>query len=136
MESTSNTAKFIKPTGGKITSRFGYRTDPKTKEKKQFHNGVDFAVPVGTKIIAPADGFVAGSGTNDMGGLQLFISHPGGYVSGFAHLSKVLVSPGVKVLQGQPVALSGNSGAHTTGPHLHYTLKKNGKHINPLDLLT
>ena len=126
-------AQFIKPVQFPYSEKFGERIDPLDKSKKQFHNGVDFAAPYGSKVYAPADGIIV-TGNSEAGGLQLFIVHRDGYVSGFAHLSKLIAGKGDTVKQGQLIALTGNSGAHTTGAHLHYTLKKNNQYINPINL--
>lgn len=110
-----------------ITSPFG-------KRGSEFHNGVDLHAPMGTAVIAPFDG-VAFLSVNKDGGNQLVIQHDNGYHTGYAHLSKRMVSHGEKVKQGQLVAATGNSGAHTTAAHLHFTVTdKTGKKVNPLEV--
>lgn len=110
-------------TGGSITQRL-------TPE----HNGLDIAVPVGTRVQSPADGKVLKvyQDEENGGGLSMLVQFDNGYVGGFAHLSKTNYQPGQEVTQGQTLALSGNSGWHTTGAHLHYTLTDpDGKKVDP-----
>lgn len=116
--------KGVTPVKGTVTSRFGVRSSG-------FHNGTDIAVPVGTKVRSPWRGTVSEVYTNSAGGRQVIINHPNGYRTGYAHLSDALVSDGQKVRRGQVIAKSGNSGTHTTGPHLHFTLRKDGELVDP-----
>lgn len=117
------------PVTGKITSKYGYRTHPITGAQT-LHNGVDIGVPVGTRVRAPWPGTVKSVYSNAAGGKQIIITHSNGYTTGYAHLSQQVVSTGEKVEAGQLVALSGNTG-NTTGPHLHFTLRKNGELVDP-----
>lgn len=113
-------------TGGKntrITSQ--YRTAHRPK-----HDGIDIAADIGTPIYAVEDG-VFTSNWHDGGGLQGFVAGESGYTYGVAHLSKALVKSGQKVKKGTKIALSGNSGANSSGPHIHFGMRKNGVRINP-----
>lgn len=121
--------KFLLPQG-RVTSKYGYRIHPITGKRK-FHNGIDLAMPVGTRINAPCNGEVIKVWENATGGLQMQVKC-GDYTFGFAHLSKILVKSG-EVKRGDLVALSGNSGA-STGAHLHMTVRFEGKLIDPLTL--
>lgn len=112
----------------RITSRFGFRIHPITGEGNS-HSGIDIAVPVGTQIYAPEDGYVKKSYENAIGGKQMIIAHPNGYDTGYAHLSTQLPE-GTKVKKGDKIALTGNTG-RSTGPHLHFTLRKDGRRIDP-----
>lgn len=91
------------------------------------HNGIDFGLPVGSKIIAAQDGVVLGTGNTDDAcsgasyGRWVLIKHPNGLSSLYAHLSKTLVTTGQTVQRGENIALSGNTG-YSTGPHLHFTV--------------
>lgn len=85
---------------------------------KGYHTGVDFAVPIGTDIIAVADGKIENANWGKAYGVQLVQSVPGGWVI-YAHLSKALVKPGDMVVKGQHIGESGNSG-NSSGPHLHF----------------
>jgi len=121
---TAATIKYIFPFIGnfKVGSGFGYRIHPITK-LKAFHNGVDIGMPIGTSIVSPSAGKVVYVGKNDIGGNQLKIHHEG-ISTGYAHLDKILVKVGDAVTTGQVVAKSGNTG-RSTGPHLHFTVRKN-----------
>ena len=115
----------------RITSRFGSRIHPIKRIRRQ-HNGVDYACPVGTPVHAVASGVVTRRGWDPFGGgWRIWIKHAGGYESAYLHLSRFAVQQGQRVSQGQVIGYSGNSGG-STGPHLDYRLKKNGKYINPL----
>jgi len=121
--------KFLAPLRGRITSKFGNRVSPHTG-LVAFHNGVDIAAPTGSQIVSPDSGVIAQVYTTDRGGLQTTIDHPNGYRSGYAHLSKVYFGPGASVSQGKLIAESGSSG-QVTGPHLHFTWKKNDVYQDP-----
>jgi murein DD-endopeptidase MepM/ murein hydrolase activator NlpD len=114
-----------------ITSLFGYRTHPIFK-RKQLHEGVDFAAPIGTNIYAPGDGVISNISYNGGYGRILRISHGFGYVTKYAHLQKIYVKKDQHVKRGDLIATVGNSGL-STGPHLHYEVYKNGKLQNPID---
>lgn len=103
-------------------SPFGYRKDPITGQKK-FHHGIDVALPVGTPLVAPADGKVVHKGSGDSGGNVLIMQHgPKDFIV-FYHLQKPsALKVGDSVKQGQVVAYSGNTG-RSTGPHLHMELR-------------
>lgn len=126
----TDTTKPINPVIGKITSKFGKRTAP-TAGASTTHNGVDVAVPVGTRIRAPWDGTVLDTYSNAAGGTQMIVTHPNGYRTGYAHLSGYIKRKGENVKAGEGICLSGNTG-HTTGPHLHFTLTDpHGGKIDP-----
>lgn len=113
------------PVNGRISSKFGYRIHPVTGQTQVLHNGTDLAVPVGTPVIAPANGVVDAIWNNSGGGIQLRILHNDNkFITGYAHLSQYAsgIYKGAKVKKGQVVALTGNTGS-STGPHLHLTLK-------------
>lgn len=113
-----------------ISSFFGNRFHPILKRRK-FHEGLDFAAPVGTKIYAPGDGVVKSVAFSGGYGRVIKIDHGFGYKTLYAHLYKVKVKVGDKVKRGQVIATIGNSGL-STGPHLHYEVLKDGKHVNPI----
>lgn len=120
-DAQSSLADWLKPVFTKISSPFGYRTNPVTNEH-QFHNGVDLPTPVNTKVKSPMSGIVEKVYNNPAGGNQLIIKHDNGYTTGYAHLTKATVKVGDRVKQGDTIALSGNTG-RSTGPHVHFTLK-------------
>ncbi|SDN40954.1 Peptidase family M23 [Desulfonauticus submarinus] len=120
----------IWPTQGWISSGFGYRISPFTGQR-EFHKGLDISGPVGTPIIAPADGVVVFYGVNGGYGLSLLIDHGNGITTRYAHLQKAVVKKGERVKRGEIIAYMGNSG-RSTGPHLHYEVRINGVPVNPL----
>lgn len=119
----------IRPTGGWITSGFGYRSSPFTG-LKEFHKGIDIANRKGTPVIATGDGLVAFAGRKGFLGNMLVIDHGHGMVTRYAHLSKISVKRGAKVHRGDTVGAIGASG-RSTGPHLHYEVLLNGVPVNP-----
>ena len=121
---------FIKPiSGGRLTSRFGRRTSP-TRGASSNHKGVDWGIPRGSSVVASSGGTVTKAGWGGGYGYVVYIRHPGGAETRYAHLNKVLVSAGQTVKQGQKIALSGNTGI-STGPHLHFELRLNGTPVDP-----
>lgn len=122
---------WLQPVTAKITSKFGYRTDPKTGKQNAFHNGIDLSVPIGTPIKSPMDGVVSLVNSGGDGGNQIVIRHTNGYFTGYAHLSKQLVKKGDVVKRGDVIGLSGNTGK-STAPHLHLTMTDpSGAKIDP-----
>lgn len=95
------------------------------------HRGVDFAVPVGTPVLAVGDGEVMVSKRDGAAGNYVAIRHGRQYMTRYMHLKKLLVKPGQKVKRGDRIALSGNTG-RSTGPHLHYEVWINQQAVNPL----
>jgi len=118
---------FINPVIAKITSKFGKRIAPKPGAST-YHSGVDLATPLGTDILCPADGVVGMVGNDSLNGNYLKVVHDNGYITGYAHLNKVLVKKGDKVYQNDLLAETGKSGM-ATGPCLHFTLRQ-GKNMN------
>lgn len=114
-----------------VTSPYGLRTDPFTKKKVR-HNGLDLKAYY-EPAYAMMFGKVINVGRDKRSGLYVTLRH-GDFTVSYCHLSKVAVSKGICVRPGAIIALTGNSG-RSTGPHLHLTLKKDGKNINPAILL-
>ncbi len=111
---------------GRITSSFGNRTHPITRETS-LHNGIDIAAPVGTDVLSPATCKVMSISTHRTGGLTLILGDIENSVRyGFCHLDSIEVAEGDIVKAGDVVAKSGNTG-RSTGPHLHYSVKTAGK---------
>ena len=118
----------------RITSLYGRRIDPITGKVGAFHSGIDFGVPMGTPLIAVEDGTVTKAVEMTTSyGYHIIIAHEG-FSSLYAHGSKLLVKEGDTVTKGQVVMLSGNSG-RSTGPHLHFEIRINGKTVNPYPYL-
>ena len=118
------------PTGGWVTSGFGWRVSPFTG-KREFHKGLDISAPAGTPIYAPSRGVVAFIERDPAYGLVLNLTHGTGLVSSYAHLQRVSVKPGQSVQRGEVVAYIGDSG-RSTGPHLHYEVRISGIPVNPM----
>lgn len=126
---------YIKPiSGGRISDGFGSRPAV-FKGMSTYHGAVDWATPTGTSVVASCGGTVTFAGWKGSYGNVIFITHPDGRETRYAHLSKVLVSKGDYVSQGQKIALSGNTGA-STGPHLHFEMRIGGKAVNPLKYIS
>ena len=114
--------------GARLSSPFGSRKHPILGFTKH-HNGTDFAAPTGTPIMASGNGTVIKAGWCGNGGNCVRIRHNSSYTTGYGHLSKFATKTGRRVRQGQIIGYVGNTGM-STGPHLHYTVKYNGKFIN------
>jgi murein DD-endopeptidase MepM/ murein hydrolase activator NlpD len=116
----------------RIGSYFGYRMDPFYKVRK-FHEGMDFSAAVGTEVYATGNGLVTNAGRDVEGGYgnEVRIDHGYNYRTVYAHLSRVFVKPGQKILRGQIIGYVGNTGK-STSPHLHYEVRKNGVPVNPI----
>ena len=120
--------------GARLSSNFGMRKHPISGYNKM-HKGVDFAAPTGTPIYAGGNGVVEYVGNNGGYGKYIRIKHNNDYKTAYAHLSKYQkgISKGVRVNQGEVIGYVGNTG-NSTGPHLHYEIIYQNKHINPLKM--
>lgn len=120
--------------GARISSNFGMRKHPISGFNKM-HKGVDFAAPIGTPIYAGGNGIIEYVGRNGGYGNYIRIRHNNGYKTAYAHLSSYNkgISKGVRVSQGDVIGYVGSTG-NSTGPHLHYEIIYQNKHINPLKL--
>lgn len=119
---------YVKPlSGGRFTSGYKWRWGRQ-------HKGVDWACPIGTAIMASSGGKVVQAGWSSGYGYCITLSHPDGRRTRYAHLSKILVSVGQSVAQGQKIALSGNTG-RSTGPHVHFEIIINGSQVDPMKYL-
>jgi murein DD-endopeptidase MepM/ murein hydrolase activator NlpD len=113
-----------------VTSYYGYRVHPITGAK-DYHKGIDIAVPVGTDIHAGHDGTVTFAGNSAGYGNVVVVEDDNGVVTKYAHCDSLLVSEGQRVNRGDIIAKSGNTG-DSTGPHLHMEVLKDGNYLNPL----
>lgn len=113
-----------------VSSNFNPRRLHPVLKTVRPHNGVDYAAPVGTPIMAAGDGRVVASAYNNLNGHYVFIQHANNIVTKYLHLSKRLVSKGEKVRQGEAIGRLGGTG-RVTGPHLHYEFVVDGVHRNP-----
>lgn len=125
---------WINPVEGVITSACGTRENP-ILHKEELHDGLDIAVAEGTAVLAVKSGTVTEVRTSATYGRLLKFQTTDGYEVIYAHLSEVLVKKGEKVKQGQVVAKSGNTGL-STGPHLHYGIYRDGKLLDPMDMIS
>tara|TARA_B100000401_G_scaffold84040_1_gene53269 strand:- start:2369 stop:3643 length:1275 start_codon:yes stop_codon:yes gene_type:complete len=120
--------------GARLSSGYGMRKHPILGYNKK-HQGVDFAAPTGTPIMAAGTGHIEYVGNNGGAGKYIRIKHLNGYKTAYAHLSKYAsgISKNVKVNQGQTIGYVGSTGL-STGPHLHYEVWFNGERINPMTM--
>jgi len=124
----SEDTSWINPVVGRISSPSGLRDNP-VNGTREFHDGVDIAIPVGTPIVAPQDGYVIATGYSQSFGRFLRLCH-GQYKTFFAHLSSVPLPVGERVGQGDRIAYSGNTG-WSTAPHLHFGVFRGGQFVDP-----
>ena len=125
---------FANPAPGKqITSLFGNRIDP-FFGRLAMHPGVDFREKPGTEVVATGAGIITFAGPMGGYGIMVEIDHGNGITTRYGHLTKVLVKKGDKVKEGGLIALSGSTG-RSTGPHLHYEVRRNSQPVDPLRFL-
>jgi murein DD-endopeptidase MepM/ murein hydrolase activator NlpD len=125
----------ISPSTGHLSSLFSKNRRHPVLRISRPHEGIDIAAPVGEPILAPAAGKVVFAGNQPGGyGLTVEIDHGYGYLTRFAHASRILVRAGEMVERGQTIAEVGATGL-TTGPHLHYEVEVNGVPVDPLDFI-
>jgi murein DD-endopeptidase MepM/ murein hydrolase activator NlpD len=124
----------IKPADGPYGDKFGMRWHPILKIRRM-HSGIDILVNTGTPVYAPGDGVISFVGRRGGYGKVVEIDHGFGYTTLYAHLSRFLVRKGQKVKRGEKIALSGNTGRLSTGPHLHYEVRYHGVPLNPRNFI-
>ncbi len=121
------------PAKGFITSRYGMRADPFSGHP-QFHNGLDIGAAEGATVRAAREGTVSESGSSEILGKYLVLSHPGGWETVYGHLSSIRVTLGQEVGAGQEIGAVGRTG-RATGSHLHFEVRKKGSTTDPFPLL-
>jgi murein DD-endopeptidase MepM/ murein hydrolase activator NlpD len=124
---------FIYPIRGRFTSPYGWRQDP-ISGVRRFHSAIDLAAPIGTPVKAAMDGRIQTVGFNATYGKYIIMTHGNNYQTMYAHLNLVSVQQGAVLSQGSKIGEVGNTG-YSTGPHLHFSIYKNGRALNPLDFL-
>ncbi len=124
---------FMHPVQGRISSFFGERADPFTGVPN-YHNGVDIVNKPGTSILAAMAGTVADVGFNYNYGNYVILKHSGQYQTLYGHLTRSIVSRGQKIGQAQKIGELGSTG-YSTGPHLHFSIFRNGQPVDPLRFL-
>ena len=117
-----------------LSSPYGWRDSPFNTGRRSFHGGIDMAVASGTPIYAALDGKVSAVGYNSTYGNYVIISHHSGYKTLYGHMSRVTCKKGNFVYTTTKIGEVGSTGL-STGPHLHFTVYKNGKTVNPLTLI-
>lgn len=127
------TGKFIWPLQGRITSRYGNRRSPFSR-RMQFHTGLDIANSYGTPIKAADGGEVIFSGWWGGYGKAVIIDHGKGFSTVYAHMSRIYVQKEQQMDKGQVIGLVGSTG-YSTGPHLHFEIRRNGATHDPLKWL-
>lgn len=115
----------------RTASGYGWRVDPVYKTRK-FHEGMDFSAPIGTPVFATGDGTILKAGWQQGYGNTIEIDHGYGYRTVYAHLNKINVKKGKKIVRGDEIGEVGNTGK-STGPHLHYEVRLKGKPMNPMN---
>ena len=118
-----------------ITSAFGYRSDPFDSENAEYHPGIDFKGAKGDPVHVTADGKVAFTGRKGGYGNCIIVQHKNDFQTLYGHLSHIDVKEGQSVSTGDVIGKVGSTG-RSTGTHLHYEVRKNGKPINPVKFLT
>ncbi len=136
-EKGSNSKKFLmrKPVrGARYTSGFGFRIHPLLRQRRM-HTGVDWAAPRGTPILAAGNGIIEAVGGKGGYGNYIRIRHANGYKTAYGHLYKYAqgLKKGMKVKQGQVIGYVGSTG-RSSGPHLHYEVLVNNRHVNPMKI--
>ena len=126
---------IVIPASERISSRFGYRVDPITKKRGSFHKGIDIAAKTGTPVYAAEKGIIEKTGfyRNGYGNL-IIVKHEQDLATYYAHLSEILVRSGQSVNKGTLIGRVGSTG-RSTGPHLHFEVRKGGKAMNPEEFL-
>ena len=120
----------IYPVHGLLGNGYGWRRDPFTG-MRDFHQGLDLVAPIGTQVVAPADGIVTKAGPAGGFGNSVFISHGYGIITRYGHLASYNVKVGQRVKRGDVVATVGTTG-RSTGPHLHYELLVHQRNVDPI----
>jgi murein DD-endopeptidase MepM/ murein hydrolase activator NlpD len=121
------------PVSGTLSSRYGNRKHP-VRVEERFHTGVDISVPADTEVRTTANGIVSFAGWTEGSGIVVVVEHGHGFSTAYAHNRKALVRVGDRVTRGDAIAMSGSTGV-STGPHVHYEIWKNGRHVDPVAYL-
>lgn len=129
----TRTRGVVAPVDAEPTSRFGPRTDPITGEHR-LHDGVDFPAPEGAPIRAALPGVVSYAGPKGGYGNVVIVDHADGSQTLYAHQSRVGASVGQTVQAGEVIGFVGSTG-RSTGPHLHFELRRDGQAVDPAPLL-
>lgn len=118
-----------------VSSAFGWRTSPFTGNR-EFHSGVDLAGARGLPVVAAADGLVLRAVSDPSLGKVVTLDHGNGIETVYGHLDRISVQAGETVRRGQEIGKLGSTGKRSTGPHLHYAVRVDGKYVNPKNFLS
>lgn len=121
------------PVSGRLTSPFGYRTNP-VSGKYGFHTGIDLAAPEGTPVASAYGGKVTDSGESDVWGKYVLLEHSDGFETYYCHLSEIYAPKGTVLRKGETLGLVGSTG-WSTGPHLHFEVRIDGVRVDPEPLI-
>lgn len=121
---------LTRPVNGRVSSEFGNRLHPILRFAR-FHSGIDFRAGWGTPVVAAADGIVSAAGWAGGYGRQVRVAHVNGVATSYSHLSGTAVAPGARVRRGDVIGFVGSTGL-STGPHLHFEVRKQGRPVDPL----
>ncbi len=121
-EQKSDLVSFVKPMDGVISNKFS---------PDKGHYGLDIAAKEGTPVYASANGYVVFSGYTTDDGMMVILAHPGDHITVYKHCSGVLARPRQKIVQGEVIALCGNTGSESHGAHLHFEIWRYGSAVNP-----
>lgn len=121
--------KWPCPSSGTISSHFGSRESP-TEGASSYHKGIDIAASTGSRVIAAASGKIVIATYSASAGNYIMISHGSGTYTVYMHMSSLNVSEGTEVSQGDTIGAVGSTG-YSTGPHLHFGIRKNGSYVDP-----
>ncbi|MBC8130005.1 MAG: M23 family metallopeptidase, partial [Rhizobiaceae bacterium] len=116
-----------------VSSTFGVRADP-FLGRSALHTGIDFVAETGTRVTVATAGTVVAAGTNGGYGIMVEVDHGGGVVTRYAHLSGVFIAVGDRLGAGDAVGMVGSTG-RSTGPHLHYEIRRDGDAVDPARFL-
>jgi len=125
---------FVWPVSGYITSFYGYRKDPFNVNRNQFHSGIDIKGSLGDPVRAAMAGRVSKIGFDNIMGNFIIVNHHSGYRTLYGHMSVIRTKTGAYIATGENIGDVGSTGL-STGPHLHFTVYKNGVTVNPRTLL-
>ncbi len=123
--------EFVWPTSGSPGSGYGYRTHPISGQRR-LHAGIDIGAPTGQKIVGVTDGKVVSAGWRGGYGMTVVVDHGGGVATLYAHQSRLAVRAGEIIASGQTIGYIGSTG-YSTGPHLHFEVRVDGKPVDPMD---
>ncbi len=127
-------SEITTPLHGRLTSRFGSRVDPISGEDA-VHRAVDIAAPEGSRVAAAWDGIVTEAGRDAKKGNYIWMVHKNGCETLYCHCASLLVGEGDVIRAGETIARSGSTG-YSTGPHLHFGIRRDGEMVDPLQYLT